>query len=262
MSTNMPTPGDPRRFGIDQSQYQGLTHYNVFAIAQPEAEYCAVRTGISWGYQDKFFPHHWGGLKDIGVKRAPYHVLFPNEDINRQVDNMLRVTADDPGEGPPIADVELIHGASRQRLTDAAEAFCERLKLKYGRAPIMYTRPYFVRDEMVPDASWYNDYYWWMAVYTLSGLESTETHFLWNMNHSGIAVDVANVLFVQTSENGRGAHWGAKSIELDYDRFRGSQIQWNEVWNEVSVPPIPGPDPANVTVTYPQDDVVVTLDPQ
>ena len=114
---------------------------------------------------------------------------------------------------------------------------------------------------MVRNAAWYDEYEWWMAVYTRSGRESTEGHFLAIMRDAKVAIPVGNVIFVQTSEKGKGPHYGAKSIEYDYDRFRGTQAQWNDYWNTASVPtpPPPGGDKPFVTLAYSPDEVDVEL---
>lgn len=264
MIGNLPSKTDNRRFGIDQSRYQGFTDYEVLAAASSRVNFCAVQAGISWGYQDKLFPHHWIGLKSIHVPRAPYHIFYPLQSPLEQVKNIVRVVGDDPGEGPPIADIELVHNATRQQLTDNAQEYCELLTVKFGRKPIIYTRPSFVRDHMIRDAEWYANYEWWMAIYTTSGLESTESHFLWLLNNAGIAVPAANVLMVQTSEKGDGAHFGAKSADLDYDRFRGSEADWNRTWSiATEPPPDPEPEPAEpsvITVRYNPADVRVDLE--
>ena len=109
MGTVMPNPNDDRIFGEDASSHQGFTDYSVMDAALPRMHYGAIRTGISWGYQDKIFSHHWLGLKGIARLRAGYHVLYPKQPIESQVDNMMRIVGNDPGEGPPIWDVELKH---------------------------------------------------------------------------------------------------------------------------------------------------------
>jgi len=265
----MPKPpsSDPRKFGIDQSRYQSLTDYVVFKAADdpadvPDIEFGAVCAGISWGFQDQFFPHHWKGLKDIGIKRMPYLILYPGQPVEAQIDNMLRVVGNDPGEGPAIIDIELDHGQTKSKITQAVEQSIIITKRKTGRQPLVYSRPLWVRDFMLKDVSWYKDVIWWMAVYRDDGIESSESQLTGLMTLANSGIPLQNVWLVQTSEHGNGPYFGAKSSGLDYDRFRGTSEQWSSLWgiSQPPPPPPPGPGiPVPVQVTVPAGKASVTV---
>ena len=65
--------------GVDISAYQyssdGKCKPN-FDIINAKCEFVAVRAGISWGYQDKWFRYSWDNLT---VPRMAYHVIYPGE---------------------------------------------------------------------------------------------------------------------------------------------------------------------------------------
>src|SRR3989304_1851163 len=181
MPPPMPKPptSDPRKFGIDQSRYQADTNYATMKLADdppevPQIEFCGVCSGISYGFQDKWFPHHWKGLKDIAIKRMPYHILYPGEAVEAQIGNMLRVIGNDPGEGPAVIDIELDHGQTKSKITQAAEQAVIITKRETGRQPLIYTRPIWVRDFMLKDIDWYEEVLGWMAVGRDDGMESAE----------------------------------------------------------------------------------------
>jgi len=268
----MPKPptSDPRKFGIDQSRYQADTNYATMKLADdppevPQIEFCGVCSGISYGFQDKWFPHHWKGLKDIAIKRMPYHILYPGEAVEAQIGNMLRVIGNDPGEGPAVIDIELDHGQTKSKITQAAEQAVIITKRETGRQPLIYTRPIWVRDFMLKDIDWYEEVIWWMAVYRDDGIESAESQLTGLMTVADTGIPIENVWFVQTSQKGHGLYFGAKSFGLDYDRFRGTSAQWNSLWGISQPPPPPPPPPPGsgvpvpIQVTVPAGKASVTV---
>lgn len=266
MAIVMPrTPSeDPRKFGLDQSRYQGFTNYDRMKVADdpanvPQIEFCAVCSGISWGYQDSKFPHHWKGLKEIGIKRMAYHVLYPGQPVENQIDNMLRVIGDDLGEGPPVIDIELDHGQTPSKITQAVEQSVIITKQKTGRQPMIYTRPLWVRDFMLHNVDWYRDVIWWMAGYLSSGAEMSDSGIRNLVVSSGTGIPESNVWLHQTSDDGHGGYFGAQSANLDYDRFRGTDDQWATLWG-ISIPPPPPPgNPVTVNVSYPAGSVILAV---
>lgn len=264
--TWLPNASDPRKFGTDQSRHQGFTDYGVMAQAAIPPLYGAARTSISWGYTDPLAEHHLKGYASIGIdKRMGYHILYPWEDAQRQVDRAVKAVVDagiDPALIVPIEDAELDHGASPLTITKKIEQMIVRYELSdYKQMPVIYTRPKWVQEHMLPFADWYEEVIWWMAAYTFTGQESSEALIIKNMELYCPGIPLENCLFVQTSEKGKGAVYGAKSEKLDYDRFRGTDQQWSDFWNiEQPPPPPPGPEPVPVKVTVPAGQAVVTVE--
>jgi len=231
----LPSTTDPRRFGVDCYYGQGMIDFEKLTDYKPDpyppVEFIVPRAGISWGYQDKFFPYFWEHAKEYEILRMCYHVLYPLESPARQVDNLMRILGDNLPEGPIVWDVELIHNATKTQITDAAWAVVSMTYDRVGVWPIIYTRPYFVRDHMLTHVDWYRDVYWWMAHYYYSGQEPPDSAFVTLMNQANTGIPLDNVLFVQTSEKGDGKALGATSYKIDYDRFRGTMGQWMEIWD-------------------------------
>lgn len=259
---------DPRKFGLDESRYQGFTDYAKMKVADdpvdvPDIEFCGVCTGISWAFQDGKFPHHWKSLRDNGTKRFPYHVLYPDQPVLGQIENMLRVLGNDLGEGPPVIDVELDRGQTKSKITQAAEQSVMITKQETGRQPMIYTRPLWVRDFMLVGVEWYKSVIWWMAGYLDSGQEMSDAGLVGLMVATKTGIPVENVWFHQTSDDGNGPYFGAESAGLDYDRFRGTSEQWASLWSIAPPPPPPPPPgpgiPVPVQVTVPAGKASVTV---
>ena len=259
-----PNPTDPRKFGNDLSQYQGIINFDTMdshnGNPHPKVEFSATRTGISWGYRDKWFIRNWDGLLTKKILRMGYHVQYPLESIKRQLEeNFFPALGPTSGDGPAVWDVELVHGATRAQITAATFEAVQRIEDKYGRKPIIYTRPYWVRDHMLRDQDWYKEVIWWMAAYYSSGIEAPEQHLIRTMNGAGLNELLPMTLFHQSSEKGTGATYGCQSSSLDFDRFRGTDAQFNEVFglDGSTPPPVPG-GKSVVSIQY--DPVEVELD--
>ncbi len=262
--TWQPDYNRPERFGVDQSKYQPNTDYAVMGSARLVPEFGAARSSISWGYTDAWLGHHLKGYKSIGInERLAYHVLYPNEDAQRQVDRAVKsVTFNDidPAMIVPVEDAELVHGASPFTITKKIEAMLPKYQSSlYGRLPVIYTRPQWVYRNMLANADWYGDVIWWMAAYTFTGREASESLLLANMARFCPNIPLENVLFYQTAERGKGPLYGAVSESFDYDRFRGTDEDWTKFWRLPSVPPPPGPTPTTVKVIVKAGEAVVEV---
>jgi hypothetical protein len=256
-----PNPLDPRKFGSDISSHQGIINFDTMfaeAPAKPKVEFGVPRTGISWGYRDKWFVRNWDGLK-TRAPRSNYHVQYPLQSIKRQLEeNMFPALGNDPGEGPQVWDVELDHGATKAQITAATLEAVNRIEDKYGRKPIIYSRPYWVRDHMLADQDWYKEVIWFMAAYYSSGIEASDSHLVNTMRGAGLAELLPMTLFHQSSEKGNGALYGCQSSSMDFCRFRGTDAQFDELFGlDGTPPPTPG-EKSVVSIAY--DPVEVELD--
>jgi len=147
----------------DYSRYQGQVDFD---IAQTMGV-CgmATRAGISWGYQDAWFPRNWEEAGRVGIYRTSYHVLYPSESVVRQADNWYKVH---PKLDiiPRVIDLEVDNGQSAQRIAAATWEMSETVLERDGVRPIIYSRYLLVNNFL---AGWtsemLNKHYWWLAQY-------------------------------------------------------------------------------------------------
>lgn len=156
-------------FGIDISIFDsnnGLMNFGLVAEHEPRVSFIAIRSNISWGYQDKWFPYHWDEVGKMDrVGRMAYHVLYPGEDVQRQADNWFNTV------GPVanwehdrlVIDWELTHNQSKRRITDAIKQMAAICKARTGRYPVLYTRRLLLRDYTYPSELTFLDL--WLAQY-------------------------------------------------------------------------------------------------
>jgi len=254
----LPNAEDEKRFGLDISQFQGMSDFDKMkSVTTPKAvDFVGIRYGISWGYVDNKWTYNWTEAKRVGIPRMAYHVVYPGEDVKRQMNHFLDAFSKGLGEGAPVLDVELHHNFSKARVTETVQECFEYLKIKVGRTPIIYSRPSFVSGYMLSNQSWYNDAYWWMAMYTYLGKEHDGTGLLTSCNKVGILS--SRVIIHQTSSRGQGSYYGAESADLDYNRWLGSEELYQKMFNQPNTEPEPQPE-IEIEVVVPSNvDVKVT----
>lgn len=257
MATWLPKTSDERLpFGIDISKYQGLVDYGKLAeFDTPSVEFMGIRSTISWGYQDPFFKRNWQEAKNLGINRVNYHVLYPGEDVKRQVDNIMLTLDGDLGEGPVAIDAELDHDYSKTKITDSIEEMVFMLRDETGRLPCIYTRPSWVLAHMTP-RNWFAQVPWWMATYTWTGQEHNGNGVKEASEKAGVPGDM--VWVHQTGDKGKGPVFGMKSLGLDYNRWFSTPEHYSIMFGDVIVSPPPQPT-ITVEVRVPGGvEVVVT----
>jgi len=205
-------------FGIDISKHQysqdGSRKPN-FDLINQTCSFVGVRAGISWGYTDPWFSYSW---EHIACPRLAYHVTYPGEDTNRQMDHFLRIV--NPGEHDRLVlDLELDHGFSKARITQTVNACLERLKAETGRYPVIYSRASWVdaflevADLPVVD--------WWLANYL-----KRQPFPLYTPEKDSpplMPTGVNSWLIHQTGERSNGGAVGVVSYYVDTDRWNGTE---------------------------------------
>ena len=254
-----PSTTDPRNFGIDLSVWNnGVDYEAVGAFNNPPIEYVFCRLGISWGYQDPTFATHWDDFKQYtDIPRMAYHVPYPGEDIQEQINNIADYfdrLGGDMGEGPIWSDSELDHGLSRSQVTDFTGEFTEKVAAWFNKVCGMYTYPYFFIDHMLPYADWYPQREYWIAQYYYPELQR---------EHEGPpmpipGIDPAHIVFHQTSSwvdgNLFGAGGNSPTGRVDANRYMWyDRLPLNEYFGLEPPPPPPNGDLENRVLRLEQD---------
>ena len=239
-------------FGIDISSYQGA---NInYDLMKRKTKFVAVRAGISWGFEDPVFAQSWQALK--GHNRIAYHVLYPSQDVTRQVDwlfDILSRAGFDPKTDRLAIDIELWQGQTPQRVTEATTQMYDQITQRTGRKPIIYSAAWFVNPRMVVTPK-LADADWWIANYPPKG--STP-----GVEHPGpplLPRGVTKYLIHQTSETGIGRNFGLPSGAIDTNRWNGTLedvqayfgLTEQEPEPPVDPPTDPEPDPPTQPKAY------------
>lgn len=158
-------PVNYRIHGIDVSRYQQ-------AIDWKEVKNMEVR-GVKVGFafikategindNDGFFKRNWQGAKKAGVVRGAYHYFLPDRSGKSQAQNFFNAVDLEPGDLPPVLDIEELAGASRASLQKELKAFLDETELRYGVKPIIYSNVDFYEKNL---AGAFEEYPLWVAHY-------------------------------------------------------------------------------------------------
>lgn len=225
-------------FGVDLSQHNAswdgkrIPDFNQFKRHEPEVQFVALRTGISWGYRDSQFARYFTEAKRVGLCIMPYHVLYPVADARRQMEAFLSIL-----EGANLAelrlvlDVELAQGKTRWQITNVLAQSLEALKQATGRYPIVYSRALWINENLQVEDLPQVD--WWLAQYIRS-LESP----LYTAEYPCpplLPRGVKKWLIHQTTQ--RGPAIGGVGHYMDFNRWNGSQEQlWAYFGRQTALP--------------------------
>jgi len=140
--------------------------FDLIAAHTPRVVFIAMRAGISWGCQDPCFARYFAEAGRIGAYRLPYHVVYPGEPAQAQVDNLLRIVGEDNLEEVRLVlDLELDFDLPKVRITNMLLACLELLQKHSGRLPILYSRASWVDAHLcvgdLPAVDWWLAQYCW-----------------------------------------------------------------------------------------------------
>ena len=210
-------PDGATTYGIDVSKWQG--NINWGSVAGDGVEFAIVRVSDGTTYIDEKFDQNWQGARDNGIVRGVYQFFRSDEDPIEQADLLLeRMGTLEPGDLPPVADVESTDGVSNATRATRLQQWLDHVEAAVGRKPLIYTGGYFWQDNVGAD---FSEYPLWHAGYTGGTCPST------------VANQWPDWTFWQFSSTGSVA---GISGNVDENRFNGSVDALREFANS-NVPP-------------------------
>jgi lysozyme len=90
--------------------------------------------------------------------------MVPDRPADSQIERFFDVLGDRRSDFPPVLDVEVRRGVSREDVTACADACAELIEQGDGRRPVMYTARWFW-DRYVLDSLECADFELWVAHY-------------------------------------------------------------------------------------------------
>ena len=131
--------------GIDVSYYEPSVDWPT--VHANGIDFAIIRATDGTQYIDPSFPAYWAGAKAAGVIRGAYQFFRPAEDPIAQADLLLqRMGPPEPGDLPPIIDVEVNGGLAPADVAAAVRAWVSHVAAAIGRQPIIYAGLYSWHD--------------------------------------------------------------------------------------------------------------------
>jgi lysozyme len=171
-------------YGLDVSNWQKLVDWNI--VAQQGVAFVFIKASQADG-KDPSFKNHWPGARAAGLLRGAYHFFVEATPPQSQADNFLQVLGDDPGELPPVVDVErlrkVVNGQivtvpiqNPARFADNLLTYLQLVETKLGRRPIIYTGQSVWNEVMRINGAfpaWAATYDLWVANYMKLGFSKS-----------------------------------------------------------------------------------------
>jgi GH25 family lysozyme M1 (1,4-beta-N-acetylmuramidase) len=133
--------------GVDVSYYNSTINWTKVKAAG--IGFVIVRVSDGMVFHDPKFATYWAGAKQAGLVRGAYQFFRPNQSVTAQADLMISaIGTPQPGDLPPIIDVEVTGGVSPASLASKVQTWVARVKQATGVQPIIYTGKYFWRDQV------------------------------------------------------------------------------------------------------------------
>ena len=151
--------------GIDISHYQGDVNWKMLEQTrqgQFPVRFIFMKATEGGDYADKKFVANFDSARAHGFIRGAYHFYNPKTDANKQADFFISSVKLEPGDLPPVLDIEK---KSRDigKLQEDLKIWLRKVESHYGVKPIIYAS-YKFKTKYLND-SVFDSYPYWIAHY-------------------------------------------------------------------------------------------------
>jgi lysozyme len=151
--------------GIDVSKYQQMINWESVKEMQVEdvqIGFAFIKATEGNTNVDKWFKRNWRKAKQTELTRGAYHFFLATKSGKAQAENFISRVDLEPGDLPPVLDVEQTYGVSDVMLKKRVKEWLETVEAHYGVQPIIYTNVEFYRRHLGDE---FDDYPLWVAHY-------------------------------------------------------------------------------------------------
>jgi lysozyme len=151
--------------GIDVSRYQQVIDWDNVKQMQVEnvkIDFAFIKATEGVNNVDPYFHRNWKKAKDAAMARGAYHFFIATRSGKTQAENFIKKVQLEPGDLPPVLDVEERYGVAPQKLRQRVLEFLATVEEYYKVKPILYTNvdfyQYYLKDQ-------FDGYPLWVAHY-------------------------------------------------------------------------------------------------
>jgi lysozyme len=151
--------------GIDVSHYQGDINWKMLKQTRQgkfPVEFIFMKATEGGDFSDDRFVANFDSAKVHGFIRGAYHFYNPKTDADKQADFFIRSVKLEPGDLPPVLDIEM-KSKDVKKLQQDLMIWLRKVENHYGVKPIIYAS-YKFKTKYLND-SIFNTYPYWIAHY-------------------------------------------------------------------------------------------------
>ena len=171
--------------GVDISHHQGEVDWKMLAQTcqgQFPIRFVFMKATEGGDYADDRFVENFDSAKAYGFIRGAYHFYNPKTDATKQADFFINSVKLEPGDLPPVLDIEK-KGKSIPQLQRDLKLWLNKVEAHYGVKPIIYAS-YKFKTRYLND-SFFDDYPYWIAHYYVDSVEYKSDWHFWQHTDVG-----------------------------------------------------------------------------
>ena len=172
--------------GIDVSHYQEDIDWEVVRNASLDTapvSFVFIKATEGVSLLDENFNLNFYEAKQNGLIRGAYHFFIPNIDARAQARFFLKQVHLEPGDLPPVLDVEKAGDLTVPQLQKAVKTWLDMVEAEYGVKPIIYTGYKFKLHYL--NAPVFDAYPYWIAHYYVEKLAYKGEWAFWQHTDCG-----------------------------------------------------------------------------
>lgn len=151
--------------GIDVSRYQQLIAWEevkAMKVKDISLGFAFIKATEGISNTDPQFRRNWKRAKATGITRGAYHFFIGSKDGRMQAEHFIKKVDLEPGDLPPVLDVEQMNGTPAVQLKKEVKEWLEIVENYYGVKPIIYTNVDFYKRNLGEE---FDHYPLWVAHY-------------------------------------------------------------------------------------------------
>ena len=179
-------PNDYMIHGIDVSRYQSLIAWEevkAMKVEHIQLGFAFIKATEGIGNIDPQFRRNWKKAKSNDIIRGAYHFFIASKDGKMQAENFIKRVELEPGDLPPVLDIEQRNGVSKAQLRKEAKEWLDVVEAYYKVRPIIYTNVDFYDQNLGEE---FDKYPLWAAhYYEQQKPRIKRDWFFWQHNDAG-----------------------------------------------------------------------------
>ena len=151
--------------GIDVSKYQEMIAWEevqAMKVKEIRLGFAFIKATEGIGKKDLHFNRNWKKSKSNGIIRGAYHFFIASKDGRMQAEHFIENVELEPGDLPPVLDVEQLNGVSGAQLRLEVKKWLTIVENHYRVRPIIYTNVDFYKRNLGTE---FDAYPLWVAHY-------------------------------------------------------------------------------------------------
>ena len=171
--------------GFDISHHQGDINWKELQKVQNApfpVRFVFMKASEGGDFSDTTFIRNFDRARQYGFIRGAYHFFNPNTDAARQADFFIRSVKLEPGDLPPVLDIEKV-GDNELELRKGVKTWLCLIERHYRVKPILYAS-YKFKERYLND-SIFNTYPYWIAHYYVDSVRYEGEWKFWQHTDGG-----------------------------------------------------------------------------